>query len=214
MVQASTKLRLNTWTSATWDEFLRLVEDPAYEKAKGYYFDGLMKVETMGIGPDHASDNSIFHVAITLFCALKGIPVKGLVNASFRKPGTKEAQPNLSYYVGARAELAPKGRSIANLDEVPAPDLAVEIADSSFGDDLGRKRLLYEALGIAEYWVVDVGAAEIVAFAISDGGSRRIAVSQALPGLALSGLEEALGLAREQDDSQVTGWLMNQFKNS
>ncbi len=211
MVQAPTKPRLNTWTSATWDEFLSLVDDPAYEKAKGYYFDGLMKVETMGVGPDHASDNSIFHIAITLFCALKGIPVKGLVNASFRKPGTKEAQPDLSYYVGARAELAPKGSSIANLDEVPGPDLAVEIADSSLGDDLGRKRLLYEALGIAEYWVVDVAAAEIVAFTIADGGSRRITVSQVFPGLELSLLEEVLRLAREQDDSQVTAWLMGQF---
>lgn len=35
-----------------------------------------------------------------------------------------------------------------------------------------------------------------------DGGSRRIAVSV---------LEEALGLAREQDDSQVTSSLMGQF---
>ncbi len=212
MVQAPTKPRLNTWTSATWDEFISLVEDPAYEKAKGYYFDGLMKVETMGVGPDHASNNTMAILALGLFCALKGIPIRGLTNASFRKPGTREAQPDVSYYVGDRVDLAPQGSSIANLDEVPAPDLAVEIADSSLGDDLGRKRLLYEALGIAEYWVVDVGTAEIVAFAIADGGSRRIAVSQVLPGLELSVLEEALRLAREQDDSQVTAWLIQQFQ--
>ena len=39
MVQTPTKPRLDSWTVATWDEFLRLVEDPAYEKAKGYRFD-------------------------------------------------------------------------------------------------------------------------------------------------------------------------------
>ncbi|NJN30509.1 MAG: Uma2 family endonuclease [Synechococcales cyanobacterium RM1_1_8] len=212
MVQAKTKPILNIWTIATWSEFLDLVEDPAHAKAKVYYFDGLMKVETMGVGPAHASDNSILHIALTLFCALKGIPLKGLVNASFRQPGAKEAQPDLSYYLGERVAFAPKGSSIANLDEGPGPDLAVEIADSSLGDDLGRKRLLYEALGIPEYWVVDVGAAEIVAFAIADGGSRRIAVSQVLPGLGLSVLEAALEMARQQDDSQVTSWLMQQFQ--
>jgi len=59
---------------------------------------------------------------------------------------------------------------------------------------------------------VDVAAAEIVAFAIENGGSRQIAaVSQVLPGLELSALEEVLRLAREQDDSQVTSWLMTQF---
>ncbi|PSB24741.1 Uma2 family endonuclease [Stenomitos frigidus] len=219
MVQLQPKLLTDTWVTATWNEYLRLIEDPAYAKAKGYYFNGQMRVETMGVGPDHASDNGIIHVAITLFCALKGIPLKGLINCSYRKTGVREAQPDVSYYVGDaalqplhdRAILAPQGSSITNLDESPAPDLAIEIADSSLDADLGKKRLLYEEMAIAEYWVVDVENAQILAFQIINNGSQRIAQSQVLPGLEMTVLSEAIALRRQMDDSQVVARLMSSF---
>jgi Uma2 family endonuclease len=34
--------------------------------------------------------------------------------------------------------------------------LVVEVADTTQADDLGRKRALYAAAGIPEYWVVDL----------------------------------------------------------
>ncbi|MBA3924550.1 MAG: Uma2 family endonuclease [Nostocaceae cyanobacterium] len=55
----------------------------------------------------------------------------------------------------------------------------------------GQKRLLYERLGVQEYWVVDVQSAVMIAFAICGGGSRQIQVSQVLPGLTMSTIEEA-----------------------
>jgi hypothetical protein len=91
-------------------------EDPAYAKAKGYYYNGQMRIETMGVGPDRASDNTILVFAVNLFCTLKGIPLKGLTNCSYRKPGVRESQPDISYYIGARAKLAPQGSSIVNLN--------------------------------------------------------------------------------------------------
>ncbi len=57
---------------------------------------------------------------------------------SYRKPGVREAQPDVSYYLGERALLAPQGSSVVNLDQVPPPDLAIEIADTSLNDDLGK----------------------------------------------------------------------------
>ncbi len=69
MVQLQPKLLTNTWVTATWDEYLRISNDPAYAKAKGYYFNGQMRVE-MGVGPDHASENTIIILAIGLFCGL------------------------------------------------------------------------------------------------------------------------------------------------
>ncbi len=47
---------------------------------------------------------------------------------------------------------------------------------------------------------------------LADGGSRRIYQSQALPGLAISVLEEALVRSREADQSQVGNWLLTQFQ--
>jgi Uma2 family endonuclease len=123
----------------------------------------------------------------------------------------KEAQPDSSYYVGKQAAFVPQGRSIVNLDESPAPDLAVEIADSSLSDDLGKKRLLYEELGIREYWVVDVEKAQIIAFAIVENGSRRISTSSVIAGLDISLIETALQQCRTLDDAQVVQWAMQHF---
>ena len=166
----------------------------------------------MGVGADHASDNGIIHIAITLFCALKGIPLKGLINCSYRKTGIREAQPDISYDVGERTALAPQGSTITNLDEVPAPDLAIEVADSSLDADLGKKRLLYEEMKVAEYWVVDVENAQVLAFQIVNNGSQRLTQSQVLPGLEMAVLCEAMMMRRQMDDSQVVAWLMSNFQ--
>jgi Uma2 family endonuclease len=211
MVQLQTKT--DTWVTASWSEFLQTVEDPAYAKAKGYYFNGQMRIETMGVGPDHARENTIIILAIGLFCGLKQIPVVGLTNCSYRKPGVREAQPDISYYVSDRASSAPQGGSIVNLDQVPLPDLAIEVADSSLNDDLGKKRLLYEDLEVSEYWIVDVENTQIIAFEIASHGSRRITHSGVLAGLEIAVLREALDKCRQFDDSQVVAWLMNQFQS-
>ncbi|XGV95976.1 MAG: hypothetical protein ACAF41_24960 [Leptolyngbya sp. BL-A-14] len=80
MVQLQPKTSTDIWVSATWEEYLKIIDDPAYAKAKGYYFNGQMRVETVGVGPDHASENTIIILAIGLFCGLKGIPIKGWLN--------------------------------------------------------------------------------------------------------------------------------------
>ena len=87
----------------------------------------------------------------------------------------------------------------------------IEFAKSSLLDDVGAKRSLYE-LGMAEYWIIDVDQAQILAYAIADQGSKRIQESQVLPGLKITLLEEALRRSWETDQSQVGAWLMTQFQ--
>lgn len=71
--------------------------------------------------------------------------------------------------------MIPWGTSIIDLDVYSAQDLVIEIANTSLADDRGEKRLLYEELKVAEYWIVDVQNVQIIAFAIlCDSGSRRI----------------------------------------
>lgn len=208
-----TKLPTDTWIIATWEEFLQMAEDPTYEKAKCYYHERRMRIETMSVGPDHSRDNAIILFAINLFCTIKGISFNSLDNCSYRIKGVRECQPDLSYYIGERAGLTPKGSIVANLEITPPPDLAIEIADSTLADDIGQKRLLYEEVRVAEYWVVDVQKAQIIAFEIiGDNGSKRISTSQALPGLTISILEEALRRSRTEDQAQVGGWLLGQFQ--
>ncbi|NJS12745.1 MAG: Uma2 family endonuclease, partial [Microcoleus sp. CSU_2_2] len=144
---------------------------------------------------------------------LQAISLRGLTNCSYRKTGVRECQPDVSYYVGSRAQLAPRGTSIASLDVTPPPDLVIEVADSTLADDIGEKRLLYEELKVAEYWVLDVQKSEIIAFAIiADNGSRRIVRSEVLPGLTIALLAEALLRSRTQDQAEVGAWLLGQFQ--
>jgi hypothetical protein len=45
MSELQTKLPTDTWVVATWDEYIQTIENPAYEKAKGYYHNGQMRIE-------------------------------------------------------------------------------------------------------------------------------------------------------------------------
>ena len=211
-MDTQTRLPTDTWVLATWDEYVQAIENPAYEKAKGYYHNGRMLVEMTPTGYDHSCDNGIIFLAVNLLCILKGIPLNGLINCSFRKTGVQECQPDVAYYIGECAQVIPRGTKIVDLDCYPPPNLAIEVADTSLSNDIGDKRMLYEELAVAEYWVVDVERAQIRAFAVADGGSRRITESEVLPGLAMSLLEEALRRSREVDQTQVGAWLLQQFQ--
>lgn len=58
-------------------------------------------------------------------------------------------------------------------DGHPRPDdtlLIIEVSNTSLKDDLGRKKLMYAAAGIPEYWVVDLNARVLHVFARPKGG--------------------------------------------
>lgn len=212
MSELQTQLATNTWIAATWDEYIQIIENPAYEKAKGYYQNGQMRIEMPPIGNDHASDHTIIIFAVNLFASIKGIALNGKDNCTYRKTGFKEAQPDVSYYIGENADVIPYGTSIINLDIYSPPDLVIEVANTSLADAQGEKRLLYEDLGVKEYWILNVQNVQVMAFAIENQGSRRITESQVLPGLAISLLNDALRRTRQINQSQVGAWLLAQFQ--
>lgn len=212
MVATTKQLVTNTWAIATWDEFLKNLENPAHVKAKGYYQNGKYRIEMTPIGNEHSQDHSIINHAVYLYATLRNIPLTGKDNCSYRQVGLKEFQPDLSYYVGNNANAIPWGVGVVDLNEYPVPDLVIEVANTSLADDLGEKRLLYEDLEIAEYWVVDVQNVKVIAFAIEDNGSKRIAESLVLTGLKIEILTEALQRSRTSNHTEVGSWLMQQFQ--
>lgn len=212
MSDLQTKFPTDSWVIATWDEYIQIIENPTYEKAKCYYHNGKLRIEMTPLGHDHACDNTIISVAVSLYSAIKGIPVKGLTNCTYRKTGFDDAQPDVSYYIDEMADVVPWGTSIIDLNIYSPPALAIEVANTSLADDKGEKRLLYEDLNVKEYWIVDVRNVQVLAFAIANGGSRRISESKVLPGLAISLLQEALQQTRQMNQSQVIVWLLAQFQ--
>jgi Uma2 family endonuclease len=206
-------LPIDTWTDCPWDEYLQAIESSNYHKAKCYYHHGQVRIEMPPVGPDHANNNGIIVILVSLFGIVKKIPLKVQINCSYRKTGIQEAQPDISYYIGERVKRSPTGSSIVDLDNYQPPDLAIEIADTSLSDDLGKKRIFYEDLDVAEYWVVDVKKAQIIAFKIiTQGGSQRIRESGVLPGLEISLLEEGLRQSRVTDHSAVGAWFLSQVQ--
>ena len=213
MSQLQKKLLTDTWVIATWDEYIEIIKQPEYDRAKCYYYNGQLRIEMAAVGPDHADDNGIIVILTNLFGIAKGIKMRLLVNCSYRKTGVREAQPDASYYIGERVQFTPRGSSIVNLDSAVAPDLAIEIADSSLVDDLGTKRMLYEELGVSEYWIVDVQKAQIIAFKIiANRGSERLTESEVLSGLKFALLEEGLRRSRETDHTEVGNWFLDKVR--
>ncbi|MEH1814396.1 MAG: Uma2 family endonuclease [Nostoc sp.] len=212
MSDLQTQLPTNTWIYTSWEEYEQIVASLLNEKAKSYYYKGHMRLEIAPVSFDHGQGHVVIIFAVTLFAALKGIPATGLDTSTFRKTGVQDCQPDVAYYLKENAQTIPAGTGIVNLDRYPAPDLVIEIAKTSLLDDLGTKRSLYEELGVAEYWVVDVQNTQIIAYAIADQGSKRIQESQVLPGLVIAILEEALRRSREISQSEVGTWLLSQFQ--
>jgi Uma2 family endonuclease len=213
MSNLQTKLPINEWAIATWDEYIQASAEPQLEKAKCYYHNRQLRIEMTPQGYDHSYDNFSIGYAVALFGGIRAIPISGVTNCSFRKSGEAEAQPDLAFYIGENAEIIPPDTTIVDLDTYPPPDLVIEISKTSLADDIGSKRMLYERLGVAEYWVVNVRQAQLIGFAIADNGSRQITQSQVLPSLTFTLLEEALRRGRETGRSQLYAWLINQIQS-
>jgi Uma2 family endonuclease len=202
---------ITEWVIASWEEFLVISKNSESLKMRCYYDLGLMRLETMPIGSAHGRDNSTLATIVTLYGSLKNIPFVGFTNSSFQQVEIRECQPDLAYYLGDDLQAMPRNNQPIDTNTIGAPTLAIEIASTSLSDDLGNKRLLYERLGVREYWVVDVKTSKVIAFEVENQGSRQIQTSQVLSGLSMSVVEEALRRSQTEDDGAVSRWLIQQF---
>jgi len=197
----------------SWEEFIDTAYSLDYVDCSAYFDSGLMRIEMPSLGAGHARQNCVVYDVITFFSASLDLDITKYLNASFRKAGEKEFQPDAAFYIGGGATyLPPQNNSPVNIDLFGLPNLIIELGASSIKDDLGRKRLLYERVGVEEYWVVDVEAKAVIAFAIGDDNrSGVIRTSDVLPGLEIDLVEEALRRSQEENDGVIARWLMNTF---
>lgn len=203
---------LNTWTPIAWDDFAQLIEQPEHQNHKAYYYNGRMRIEAMLTGLDHSDTHALLMSLVSLFCIVRGIPIRSRDACSYRHPNFTEFQPDASYYIGDNANCIPKGTRIVNLEQYPKPDLVIEVSDTTLSDDKGEKRLQYEELRIFEYWILDVQILKIIAFKInSNFGSDRIRTSKVLSGFSLDLAEEALARSVSLNHTAAGAWFMEQL---
>ena len=206
-------IQTDTWVKASWEAFIATAYSPDYHESRAYYNQGYMRLEMAPLGTAHGKDNSLIAIVVTVYGIAKNLPIESFTNTSFRKIGVRECQPDLAYYIGSSIPALPRSNAPIDVDTYGPPDLVVEIGASSFSDDLGAKRLLYEQLGVQEYWVVNTAGLEVIAFEVTEGYSGRIATSQALPNLEMTLVNEALGRSASEDNSTIGRWLLAQFGN-
>jgi Uma2 family endonuclease len=202
----------DTWVKATWETFVSTVAEPQYESGRGYFDSGYMRMEMAPLGPGHGRHNSVVMDVVALFATFHNIRLTKLINCSFYKAGEQGCQPDVAFYIGPTFQLPPQNNTPVDVNQLGPPTLAIEVGASSFKDDLGAKRLLYERLGVAEYWVVNVAERQVIAFAVDQNRSGEIAISGVLPGLEISLVETALQHSETEDDTALMRWLMETLR--
>ncbi|MBW4653286.1 MAG: Uma2 family endonuclease [Kaiparowitsia implicata GSE-PSE-MK54-09C] len=208
MAPLTTQIQTDTWVKATWDAFAVAMAEPHYEEGRGYFDQDHMRIEMAPLGAGHARQNSVISKVVSLFAMVKALRIAEFTNGSFYKTGERGCQPDLAFYIGAEFQLPPQDNSPIDVNRFGPPTLAIEVGASSFKDDLGAKRLLYERLGVTEYWVVNVAEQDVIAFAVADQRSGEVQTSGVLPGLEIALVEEALVRSQQEDDSVLMRWLM------
>ena len=150
VLPTSLALQTDTWVKATWDDFVATMDTTPYDEGRGYFDNGSMRVEMAALGGGHARQNSVVSKVVSLFGMVRAVRLAEFTNGSFHKTGERGCQPDVAFYIGSDFRLPPQDNSPIDVDVYGPPTLAIEIGGSSFKDDLGAKRLLYERQGVNE----------------------------------------------------------------
>lgn len=199
------------WLAGAWTDFRQQADRPESAAARCFYHDGWFLIDMSPVGPLHARDNGLLMAIVWFYAVQRGIRINSYVNASFQKPGEREAQPDIAFYLGDDRRLPPANNAIVDLNQYAPPTLVIEIAASSLNTDLGFKRLLYEQLGTQEYWVVDSVQSQVMAFGIDQGRSGMIETSAVLPNLSIALVSAALQRSQQESQGETLQWLTQQW---
>lgn len=207
----TSQILTETWQAMTWSEFQKLTTQAEYNQARFYYHHSQMKIEMSPLGINHSRNNAVVARLISLFATCKNIKVLEFINVTLRKAEVQECQPDSVFYLEDIPQFPCRSNEPIDLNQYPPPALVIEISSTTMADDLGEKRLLYEQLGIREYWVINTNNSQVTMLKMFEGGSREIEVSQVLPNLQSLVVKEAIERSKIYDDGEVNRWLIRLF---
>jgi Uma2 family endonuclease len=215
MISTSPSAIVDRQYSATWEEYLHLVEDPQREPERVFFNCGAMWIEDMGNeGINHSRFNKLLTMLLYSWFAKQGdVKFDLLGGCAIEKPGTQGAAPDEVLYISEGSPQYQEGGSRrVNLNEWRVPDLVVEISDTTLSSDLDQKKQLYLTLEIPEYWVVNVRGKQVIAFRLIDGRYQECTESVALTGLPIELLEKTLDRL-DNTNGNAALWFAAQIDN-
>ncbi|MEG3439755.1 Uma2 family endonuclease [Pannus brasiliensis CCIBt3594] len=202
------------WRSATWEDYLRYRDDPKPERTRLFFTGKFLLVIMGGEGINHSKVNDLF-IAI-LFYWFSRFPdrsAESLGRCLLEKAPDRAAAPDLVLYIGEDVPRWTDGepRRI-DLNRWRAPDLVGEISDTTLASDLDEKKQIYAAMGIPEYWVIDVRGLRVFAFRLQEEGTyRQCEGSSVLTGLPIALLERTLEQLSGGTNISAANWFNRQI---
>jgi Uma2 family endonuclease len=202
------------WINANWEDYVALRDAPIGERMRLAFDRGRLRIDQGGEGIDHSQCCDL----LTIIFALWGMhypkeSFSSLGRCLLENPNQQACSPDLILYVGADL---PQERSRdpgwIDLTKWRVPNLVGEISDTTLASDLDEKKHLYAALGIPEYWVIDVRGRRVFAFLSDENGVYQDCThSVALKGLAIELLEQALQKLGEGTNTSVAAWFAQEI---
>ncbi len=206
--------KISSWRNATWAEYLQLVENPQSESERIFFNLDTIWIDMGNEGINHSRFNELFSLLLFVwFSRQDSVKFDLLGGCVIEKSQTQGAAPDKVLYIGGGAPRWQTGEPRrVNLDSWRVPDLVAEISDTTLSTDLDEKKQLYLALGIPEYWVIDVRGRQIWAFRLIDDKYQECSESGALTGLPIELLEQTLA-QMDDDNGNVALWFADQIKS-
>ena len=206
---------LRQWHQATWEDYITLRDAPIKERLKLAYNQGKLWVDMGGEGINHSIVSDLFTSLLFFWAVQRPEQVfTSLGRCLIEKPETQACAPDLVLYLGEDyPQCKPGEPRRINLTRWRVPNLVGEISDTTLADDLDQQKHLYEALGIPEYWVVDIRGQRVFAFQLQEGKYQICTESLALNGLPISVLEETLKRLGEGTNTSAAAWFTQQIVN-
>jgi Uma2 family endonuclease len=203
-------LMLGQWQSATWQEYVWYRDTLESDRFRLFFYESSLLIADMGWeGIDHATICDLFTLVFGFwFSAHPEQTASSLGRCLLERSNQAAGAPDLVLYMGENYPRWQPGepRKI-DLNQWRVPDLVGEISDTTLAIDLDEKKHLYEALGIPEYWVVDVRGQRVFAFLLqADGKYQPCEQSQVLVGLPISVLEQTLIRLQTESNIQAVQW--------
>lgn len=207
---------LPQWKPATWDEYLVYRDEDTPSRRRLFFHNGYLLVHDMtGEGINHASFADLF-TSLLFIWFLQKKPEQ--VFSSFgrcllEKEPLRAGAPDLVLYLGDDYPRWREGepRRI-NLHQWRVPNLVGEIGDTTLATDLDEKKKLYAAMGIPEYWVINVRGKQVFAFQLQvDGTYQQTDRSLVLEGLPILLLEQTLAMLENGTNGSAAMWFSQQI---
>jgi Uma2 family endonuclease len=181
----------------SWRTFLSFLEDCG-EHRRGRITYDRGTLEIMTLSSLHESWKRFVGRLIGAYADEAGLEIKEFGSFTFKLERLERGlEPDECFYIANEALV--RNRDEIDLEKDPSPDLVVEV-------DISRSSLdrmsIYAAFRVPEVWRFDGKA--LRAYRLNRRGSySEVAVSRALPGLAMSDLQRFLRRRGGASDSQV-----------